>query len=216
MIYAEHGTLRYRQINALSWRVASELSRRDPGLFIGLTGDGGSAAQADALMMTNASGLEYQARRCGLGFTAGSSGDSQIPWERALAMQSARAIAIALEEFQGIHRPNKSPTTTPRALGYRVMASMLELSVGDRMEWSTSEYSGGPLDPASLASRDRLQSWEDTRWALIRDGETVARMDNFGWLEIQERTIDLYSRYRDLDGRIYSLILEVLGDIMPK
>ena len=216
MIHAERGTLGYRQINALSWRVASELSRRDPGLFIGLTGDGGSAAHADALMMTNASGLEYQARRCGLGFTAGSTGDFQIPWDRALAMPSARAIAIALEEFQGLHRPNKSPATTPRALGYRVMASMLELTVGDRADWATGEYVGGPLDSASLASRDRLQPWEDTRWALIRDGEPVARMDNFGWLEIQERTIDLHSRYRALDGRIYPLILEVLGDILPK
>jgi hypothetical protein len=115
MIYAEHGTLRYRQINALSWRVASELSRRDPGVYIGLTGDGGSAAHADSLMMTNAGGPDYQARRCGLGFTAGSGGDFQIPWDRALGMPSARAIAIALEESQGIHRPEKSPVTTPRA-----------------------------------------------------------------------------------------------------
>ena len=216
MIYAEHGTLRYRQINALSWRVASELSRRDPGLYIGLTGDGGSASFADSLMMSNASGPDYQARRRGSGFTAGSGGDFQIPWDKALGMPSARAIAIQLEESQGIHRPEKSPATTPRALGYRLMASMLELTLGDRQGWSTGERSGGPLDPESLTSRDRLQPWEDTRWSLIRDGETVASLDNFGWLEIRERKVDLHSRYRELDRRIYALTMEVFADILPK
>lgn len=215
MIYAEHRTLRYRQINALSWRVASELSRRDPGLYIGLTGDGGSAAHADSLMMTNAGGPDFQARRCGLGFTAGSGGDFQIPWDRALGMPSARAIAIALEESQGIHRPEKSPVTTPRALGYRLMASMLELTLGDRQYWSTGEGAGGPLDPKSSATRDRLQPWEDTRWSLLRDDVPVAQLDNFGWLEVNDRAINLHSRYRELDGRIFALTLDVFGSLLP-
>lgn len=215
MIYAENGTLRYRHINALSWRVASELGRRDTGLYICLTGDGGSAAHADALMMTNVSGPDYQARRRGLGFTAGSSGDFQIPWERAFNMPSARAIAIAMEESQGIHRPEKSPATTPRALGYRVTASMLELTLGDRSDWSTEELAGGPLDRKTAASRDRLQPWEDTRWALLRDGEAVATFDNFGWLEIDGRLFDLHSMYRDLNGRLYPLVLEVFDHRLP-
>jgi hypothetical protein len=42
------------------------------------------------------------------------------------------------------------------------------------------------------------------------------RLDNFGWVEIEERKIDLHSRYRTLDGRIYPLILEVFGNILPK
>lgn len=216
MNYAGQRPLLYRQINALSWRVASELSRRDPGLYIGLTGDGGSAAHADALMMGTVGGPEYQARRSGSGFTAGSGGDFQIPWDSAFRMPSARAIAIALEVSQGIHRPEKSPVTKSRALGYRVMASMLELTLGDQREWTTSEISGGPFDPESLTTRDRLQPWEDTRWTLLRDGEAVAQLDNFGWLEIEERKFDLHSRYRELDGRIYPLILEVFGDNLPK
>lgn len=216
MIYAEHGTLRYQHINALSWRVASELSRRDPSVYIGLTGGDGSSAMADALMMADVRGMAYQARRCGLGFTAGAGGDFQIPWDRAFGMTGPRAIAIALEESRGIHRPEKSPATSPRALGYRVMASMLELTLGDRVQWSTGESRGGPLDPESLTTGDRLQEWEDTRWSLFRDSEAVAQLDNFGWLETRGQTIDLHARYRALNGRIYSLILEVLGDILPK
>lgn len=215
MISAENGTLGYRHINALSWRVASELSRRDAGLYIGLTGGGGSAAHADALMMTNESGPAYQARRLGLGFTAGSGGDFQIPWDQAFNMPSARAIAIALERSQGIHRPEKSPATTPRALGYRLVASMLELTLGDRSNWSTGELTGGPLDSESSVSRDRLQPWEDTRWALLRKGEVVATFDNFGWLEVADRRIDLHVHYRRHNRRILPLTLDIFGELLP-
>lgn len=215
MIYAENGKLSYRHINALSWRVASELGRRDAGLYICLTGEGGSAAHADALMMTNVSGPDYQARRKGSGFTAGSGGDFQIPWARAFSMPSARAIAIAMEESQGIHRPEKSPTTTPRALGYRLLASMLELTLGDRSDWSTAEFEGGPLDSGTSVSRDRLQAWEGTRWALLRNSEVVAIFDNFGWLAIDDRKIDLHARYIELNRRMQPLILDVFGGLLP-
>lgn len=215
MIYASHGTLGYRYINALSWRVASELCRRDAALYICLTGDDGSAAHADALMMANASGPDYQARRKGSGFMAGSGGDFQIPWEQAFNMPSARDIAIALEVSQGIHRPEKSPATTPRALGYRLMASMLELTLGDRSDWSTRELQGGPVDLESSASRERLQPWEDTRWVLVRNTEVVAIFDNFGWLEINDRKIDLHARYRELNGRMQPLLLDVFGRLLP-
>jgi hypothetical protein len=166
-------------------------------------------------MMSSASGLDYQARRKGSGFTAGSGGEFQISWNQAFMMQSARAIAMELEKSQGIHRPDKSPVTTPRALGYRVMASMLELTLGDRLEWSTEELEGGPLDPESAATHERLQSGEDTRWALQHGGRPVAQLDNFGWLEIEDRKMDLHTRYRELDGRLYPLVGEIFGSLLP-
>jgi len=215
MIYAEHGTLGYRHINALSWRVASELCRRDPGVYIGLTGGDGPSAMADALMMADVSGVAYQARRCGFGFAAGAGGDFKIPWDRAFRMAGPRAIAIALEESRGIHRPEKSPTTSPRALGYRVMASMLELTLGDRVQWSTGESRGGPLDQESLTTGERLQEWEDTRWSLFRDSEAVAQLHNFGWLEIRGQKIDLLARYRELNGKIFALTMDVFGGLLP-
>jgi hypothetical protein len=217
MIYAEHGTLRYRQINALSWRVASELSRRDPGLYVGMTYDGGSDAHGDALVATSTTGLRYSARRCGLGFTAGSADEIvfKLPWDKANSMPSANAIAVALEESLGVHRPSKSPPTSPRALGYRVMALVLEITLGDRRNWVTGASSGGPLDPESPVSRERLQPWEGTRWVLGRDNELVATIDNFGWLEIDGRLIDLHARYREFDGRIFALTMDVFDGILP-
>lgn len=217
MIYAEHGTLRYRQIDALSWRVASELSRRDSGLYIGMTYDGGSDAHADTLVATSVSGLRYSARRCGLGFTAGSADKIvfKLPWDKAIGMPSANAVAVSLEESLGVHRPSKSPPTSPRALGYRVMASVLETTLGDRRQWRTGASNGGPLDSDSQTTRGRLQPWEDTRWVLARDDEPVATVDNFGWLEIDGQLLDLHSRYRELNGRLYPLVIETFGHILP-
>lgn len=217
MVDAEHGTLQYRQINALSWRVASELSRRDPGLYLGMTYDGGSDAHADALVATNTSGLRYSARRCGLGFTAGIADNIvfELPWDKAIGMPSASVIAVSLEESLGVHRPSKSPATSPRALGYRVIAAALEMTLGDPRQWLTSASSGGPLDPESLSGRDRLQPWEDTRWVLVHDNEPVATVDNFGWLEIDGRLLDLHSRYRNLENRLYPLVLEAFGRLLP-
>lgn len=211
----EQGTLRYRHINALSWRVASELARRDRRVYIGLTGDGGSAAHADALMMVSTSGgLEYQARRKGLGFAAGGAGHFTMGWERAFNMPSAKSIAVAMEESLGIFHPDKSPVTTPRALGYRFMATVLEMTVGERRQWFTSEAAGGPLDVNNMINMERLHEYEDTRWSLFRDNERVAVVDNFGWAEVGGTKIDLHERYRQFDGRLYPLIVEVLGGVL--
>ncbi|NHW47125.1 hypothetical protein HAV21_09500 [Paenarthrobacter sp. MSM-2-10-13] len=158
--------------------------------------------------------MDYQARRTGYGFAAGMGGHFTMEWEVAVNMPSARAIASAMEESLGIHLPEKSPPTTPRALGYRLMASVLEMTVGDRRQWLTSETMGGPLDAASTVNRDRLQEYEDTRWSLCRDTEELAVLDNFGWLQVGDRKTDLHRRYRELDGRLYPLVLEVFGGIL--
>lgn len=213
MIYVEHGTLLYRQINALSWRVASELARRDNTIYVGLTGDGGSGAHADALMLTGAGGRAYQARRCGSGFIAGHGPELGIPWERALQMKSARDIAVSLEQFLGLHHGKYAKATTPRALGYGVMASLLELTLGDRRSWETYESAGGPLTEDMNGSGTPRRS-EDTRWKVVRDGQQVAEFDNYGALLVNGRMVDLYSCYKALNGRIYPVGFESLGELL--
>ncbi|RJT97365.1 hypothetical protein D6T65_13485 [Arthrobacter frigidicola] len=119
MICAEQGTLRYRQIYALSWRVASELARRDKSVYIGLTSNGGSEAHADALMLARNGEYAYQARRCGLGFVTDSF---ELPWERALGMRSPHEIAMELEAARGITYP-----TSPHLRGRGLSATDLPL-----------------------------------------------------------------------------------------
>lgn len=101
--------------------MASELSRRDPGVYVGLTGYGGSAAHADALMMTSPGGAEYQARRRGLGFTAGDGPHFEMEWDQALQMPSARAVAMALESSLGIHLPEKIASNHATSLGLQAL-----------------------------------------------------------------------------------------------
>jgi hypothetical protein len=214
MIYAHQSSLLDKQINALSWRVASELARRDNSIYIGLTGDGGSASQADALMLAGEGERAYQARRCGSGFIAGHGPELGISWERALQMKSAREIAVTLERFLGLEHGKFAKATTPRALGYGVMASFLELTLGDRRSWQVYELEGGHLAHDSNINVIRPGGREDTRWKVTRDGQEVAEFDNYGSLRVEGRTVDLYSRYKALNGRIYPVVFELLGGLL--
>ncbi|MCC3279901.1 hypothetical protein LJ754_12150 [Arthrobacter sp. zg-Y40] len=217
MQQAEQGTIGYAQVNALSWRVASELARRDPSVFVGLTGYGGGASHSDALMLTNGGGISYAARRMGSGFSACvNNGDHlMIPWERALQMRSARDIAIALEKSAGIHLPSKAPATSGRALGYRLIASILEMTLGDRRSWQVYETEGGPLAEPREEVLARLQNYEDTRWVLRRDEEPVAMVDNFGFLKVDGNVVDLSARYQELNRSIFALTMDVYGGLLP-
>ena len=217
MQYAAQGTIGYAQINALSWRVASELCRRDPAVFVGLTGYGGGASQVDALVLTNGGGITYDARRMGSGFSACvDHGDYLIiPWDRALQMRSAREIAIALEKSAGVHLPSKAPATSGRALGYRLIASVLEMTLGDRRCWLVQEAEGGPLAGPREEVLVCIQNYEDTRWILRRDDEAVATVDNFGFVQVDGKVLDLSARYQELNRSIFALTMDVFGRLLP-
>jgi hypothetical protein len=43
----------------------------------------------------------------------------------------------------------------------------------------------------------------------------MVTIDNFGSLETNGRLMDLHSRYRELNGRLYPLVLEVFDDLLP-
>lgn len=212
MPHAQKGTLRYRQINALSWRVASELARRDNSLYVGFAGDEGSAAHSDVLALGKSGELTYEARRCGLGFRARKF---ELPWDEALSMENPREIATVLENALGLHLPMQSPPTSARALGYRVMAAILEMTVGESRYWWASEAPGEPFERDSQWTNARAFQWEATRWSLYRGSEQVAELDNFGTLNTDDRTIDLLSRYRELDGRLNALVVELFGKHLP-
>ena len=217
MQQAEEGTIGYAQINALSWRVASELARRDPAVFVGRTGYGGGASQVDALMLTNGTGITYDARRRGSGLSASvDHGDHlMIPWDRALQMRSARDIAMALEMSAGVHLPSKAPATSGRALGYRLIASILEMTLGDRRSWQVYETEGGPLAGPQEEVLARLQNYEDTRWVLRRDEEPIAIVDNYGFLKVDGNIVDLSARYQELNRSIFALTMDVFGGLLP-
>lgn len=216
MQYPENGTIGYAQINALSWRVASELSRRNSSLLVGFPEDGGSSAHADALMLVDSRGLEYQARRRGLGFAAFKDGRyGEIKWDRAFEMATARQITIALETSVGIQLPDRAPKTTRRALSYRVLASILEMMLGDSHSWTVTPGRGGPLDPTLGESPTDLRDFDYCRWDVRRNEDVVATVDIYGYAEVEGRRVDLHKRYDELGRRVTRLTVSVFGSLLP-
>lgn len=49
---------------------------------------------------------------------------------------------------------------------------------------------------------------------MTRDGQEVAEFDNYGSLPVEGQTVDLYSRYKALNGRIYPVVFELLGGLL--
>lgn len=216
MQYPERGTIGYGQINALSWRVASELSRRDSSLFVGLAGEG-SALHADSLLFLDGKGLEYQARRRGLGFAAFRNGrHGEVKWDRAFRMRTARQIATALETSVGIHLPDRAPKTTRRALSYRVLASVLRITLADSGSWNVVPGKAAPLEPELVGKGNaRLPELDYCRWDLCRDENVVAAVDIYGYAQVKGNLVDLYKRYDETGRRITPLTADVFGGIMP-
>lgn len=192
--------------------MVSELCRRNNDLYLGPKGGDDSGVDANALMIFSSSGLMYQARRYGLGFLA-IKGDRKlaIKWNRALQYSSAREIAHALEQGVGLSLPAQSPATTPRALSYRVIASLLEVTVTDRARWIERSVGGGPLDPDSDVTRGRLKNWEGVRHQILKDNVCVAEFDNFGWVQTERHLVDLHASYKALNRSLHGVVLENFG-----
>lgn len=208
----DQNSIVYRQRNALAWKVVSELCRRDNNLYLGPKGGDDNGVDANALMVLSSAGLTYQARRYGLGFVA-AKGDMelQIKWDRAQQFNSAREIALALEQGIGFSFPAQSPPTTPRALGYRVIASLLEITATERARWIERSSGGGPLDPDSEFNRGRLKNWEGARHQIIKDNLCIAEFDNFGWVKTERGLVDLQASYKMLDRSLHRVVLEHFG-----
>ncbi|WP_442860661.1 TY-Chap2 family putative peptide chaperone [Arthrobacter sp. zg-Y895] len=93
----------------------------------------------------------WNTRRRGLGFAAFKEGrHNKIKWDRAFEMAIARQITLALETSVGIDLPDRAPKTIRRALSYRVLASIIEMTLGDDQSWTATPGKEGPLDPTCL------------------------------------------------------------------
>ncbi|GAA2199969.1 hypothetical protein [Sinomonas flava] len=208
--YPEGDTIAWHQLTALSWRVMSELARADPELYIAaITDDGmGNSPQTFVFMMRRGK-VWFQARRGGGGFFVDEVG-KMILWEHAFALRSAREVAAHMMRLQGGGSPVVLPATRPRALGYRVMASMLELTLGDKEPWTVQWDQGG----GGYETRGR-HPYEDSAFSLIRDGRVVASFDNFGWMrrpnEEEGSAVELMPLYVAHGRRILPLVAEIFG-----
>ena len=89
----------YRYKNALSWRVASDLCRRDSGLVVTFP-EGGSSAFANSLMIGKGQELSYEMRRMGGGVVSHARGLNMLSWEKAFSFANPRELVKELEKLE--------------------------------------------------------------------------------------------------------------------
>lgn len=189
-----------RFINAESWWVASELTRRHPELIIYEMHPGGG--QYDVLCVTTPDQLRQDVERAQPRVMLNRSGTVQIhegpqtevvaTWTEVLNSAHPHSLVKELEARTGWGSPNKAPSSTSRVLTYRLMASSLQALVNDRVPWDIRcdaiDSSGGDSTengfinqfPGASALARQITSLgiygepQSFFWALLRGKEPVA------------------------------------------
>ncbi|MGP9504305.1 TY-Chap2 family putative peptide chaperone [Specibacter sp. AOP5-B1-6] len=210
----------YRYVNALSWRLASDLCRRHNELFITFPG-GGSDAHADALMVSTDRDVWFQMRRRGGGVATHGEKLEIIEWADVFAAENPREIVRRMEESYGITPSKSSAPTTPRTMGYRVISAALDATLNDTRRWrvdassspvSLQDETNGidPVGPISLG-------WVPghTRWHLHCDDDMLAVFDSFGHVKTDRGITNLLAAYKSLNRRVGAVLNDALGHRLP-
>lgn len=135
-------------VEAASWALARDLTRRHPELSILKYHPGGG--QYDCLAIRSASGLHIDLNRVGrIHVHADHTGDSvrtePVEWNDYLEADP-REFVERLERIVGLPHVTSIPVTTPRVLTYRVLAAFSHLHAFGRhadISMSTLDSSGG-------------------------------------------------------------------------
>ncbi len=151
-------------VDAASWKIASELSRRSPGLVIRASHPGGG--QYDCLSLhhhelghvadINREGSFHVVRRLDDRATTGSSWRI---WSEVITLDSRRLVDQASHRI-GQRVPAKLPPTTRRVLVYRLIAFIVGMNAFSGKRWTCSSgvhdssgMEGSSIDPSF--GRDR-------------------------------------------------------------
>lgn len=229
------GTNRF--VNTESWWVASELARRHPELIIYEMHPGGG--QYDVLCVTTPDQLSMSAphakprvmlNRAGtVQIHIGPKSDIVATWEEALAAPHPHSLVKEIESRTGWGSPSQSPSSTPRSLTYRLMASALQVLVNDRHPWDircdsidssdSLATDNGFIDTfpgAESLARDveSLGIYGEPHslfWALVRGKEPVALFSLKG--DVLTRSgaqMDVQQQYRDRGRSIRKVTADLL------
>jgi hypothetical protein len=141
-------------IEAASWTLAAEMTRRHPELTITRHHPGGG--QYDCLAIRSERGVDIELNRAGRIHIHSSQGGETLKWKPVkwstfLASDPREFIAL-LEKRVQLPHVNALPPTTPRVLSYRVLAAFARLhalGVPAEISMSTIDTSGMGGGPAS-------------------------------------------------------------------
>ncbi|MDJ0379029.1 hypothetical protein [Cryobacterium sp. PH31-L1] len=223
------------------WWISSELVRRHPHLLISrVTGTSGAPL---LLVHDEQDGMRIQLELDGGITFVTSSTIGQITWMQILSASTSHEIVTTIERQSGLQRPGVEPTTTPRALVYRVIENFLLSVVNDGHEWDVVT---APMPFTALTSSDQpaseyLRAFPSTQtavsayvdsltvkpaaggtrlfhqpfWALLRDLEPIAIFDIAGTIHTQLDSYEMMPLFVDAGHRLSPTTLRVLGSYQP-
>jgi hypothetical protein len=225
-----------RVIEAVSWRLATELIRRHAG-DLRLVETHGGGGQYDELRLYPRSGPESATFLVSLN-RLGSAHFSRAPawgtvWIDAVAAEDPRSTVDELERRAGLHSAAGLPAATADVLTFRAIAMILSHTAFEPARWEcrsgvldSSGYGGGPRDELFRAfptagtrrqerQRDDLLDEPAHRfWFLLRNSEPQIAFEDTGlaWTLANEQ-FNLVSRYQ-ATGRLWPVVSAVAGPVL--
>jgi hypothetical protein len=235
-----------RFLIAQSWWVASELVRRHPELVVHEMHPGGGQYdvlavfapphdKARTILMLNRAGTMQVHQNDGLN---GVPDMMMIgTWSDALSARSPHAVIKQIEDVAHLDVVVKAPSSTPRALAYRFIATLLTMTVNDRHSWdarnefidSSGDWwpgdaelhgfvEGFPEARRDFSSTPELGLWHEPEshfWAVLRDQVPVAIVSIEGRVYRAEHHYDLVDEYAANERRMLPLVASILSDLLP-
>lgn len=235
-----------RFVLAQSWWIAAELVRRHPELLVHEMHPGGGQYDVLAVFAPphDAAGARVMLNRAGGMQVHTHDGHNGVPdisligtWADAFSARSPHAVIKQIEDVAQLNALTKAPSSTPRALAYRFIATLLTMAVNDRHHWDARNefidssgdwWPGDPeingfTDAFPEAQRDfaftpEIGVWHEPEshfWAVLRDQIPVAVVSIEGRVYRQDRHFDLVDEYANHGRRMLSVVTSALGDLLP-
>jgi hypothetical protein len=203
-------------IEALSWRMATEVCRRDPAIAIREMHPGGGQYDCLTLVHDEFGPLVHMNRTGSIHIFRRVDGrppaDAWAAWNAPFSTD----VSILVDELSdrlGQRVPVPLPPTSPRVLAYRIISAALGATAFARNKWEarsgfldTSGDCGGPVTwfrsvpevASQLTGLSETAEYEMAVrfWFLLRDGSPVACLseDGTGW-PLKAPPVDLRSTY---------------------
>ena len=227
------------ELEAMSWRLASDVVRRHPDRARLIRGHPGGG-QSDVLWILSADGGpgDIRLNRQGTIQVHGRfAGRGPVDWEptewEEYQAADPRRLVQRLESAAGLKVPSRARPATPASLTYRVLARLA--ASASRECWrieiqegfiDTSGYDGGPNRVLSaFPIPDELLSVRDDDlygepgyrfWIVIRDDEPVLAFEQttaLAWVVGRSNPFDLMGLYRGSTRRVGAVAARLLGGI---
>ena len=158
-------------------------------------------------------------------------------WADALSASNPHDVVKRIEVVAQLSTVTKAPTSTPRALAYRFIATLLTTTLNDRHVWDARnefiDSSGDdwwPGDPEvhgytvgfpkvheDFASTPEIGLWQEPNshfWAIMRDQIPVAIVSIEGRVYRQDSRFDLANEYAANGRRMLPLVVSIIGDLL--